>query len=171
MALKTLLAEQRHDIVDNWVKQVLATYSLDAAQIFHRQKDRFANPIGYNVKAGLTELYDSLIGDKVTELGKQMEELVKVRAVQQFQPSDSVAFVFLIKGIVRQFAEKLKVEPEPGDLFAFDGRVDIMALQIFDCYMGCRERLHQIRIGELESNRHILTDYAICPSRLARDKK
>ncbi len=46
-----------------------------------------------------------------------------------------------------------------------------MALQVFDCYMGCRERLHQVRIGELESNRHLMTDRAICPSRLTRDKK
>ncbi len=110
MALKTLLAEQRHDIIDSWVKQVLATYSPDAAQIFHRKKDRFANPIGYNVKAGLAECYESLVGDGEPELGRQMEELIKVRAVQQFQPSESIAFVFLIKDIVRQFAEKLKTE-------------------------------------------------------------
>jgi hypothetical protein len=171
MALKTILAEQRHDIIDTWVKQVLATYSPDAAQIFHRKKDRFANPIGYNVKAGLAECYDSLAGDGEPELGKQMEELVKVRAVQQFQPSAAIAFVFEIKDIVRQFGEKLKMVLEPADLFAFDGRVDQMALLVFDCYMGCRERLNQVRIRELESNRHILTDNAVCPSRLTRDKK
>lgn len=171
MALKTFLTEQKHYIVDDWVKQVLATYSPDAAQIFHRKKDRFANPIGYNVKAGLAECYDSLVGDGQPELGRQMEELIKVRAVQEFQPSAAMAFIFLIKGIVRHFAEKLKVEIEAADLFSFDGRVDKMALLVFDCYMGSRERLNQVRIRELESNRHILTDNAVCASRLSRKKK
>ena len=171
MALKTLLSEQRHDIIDSWVQKALATYSPEAAGIFHRQKDRFANPTGYNVKAGLAELYDSLAGDKEPELGRQMEELVKVRAVQQFQPAEAVAFVFLIKDIVRSFAEKLKVELDPAGLFSFDGRVDRMALCVFNCYMACRERLHQVRIRELESNRHLVTDRAVCPSRLVRKDK
>jgi hypothetical protein len=171
MSLKTLLQEQRHDIIDSWVKLVLSTYSPDAAEIFHRKKDRFANPIGYNVKAGLAECYESLTGDGEPELGKQMEELVKVRAVQQFKPSEAIAFVFLIKDVVRRFAEKLKTELDSSDLLIFDGRVDKMALLVFDGYMGCRERLHQVRIRELESNRHILTDRVVCPSRLPRDRK
>lgn len=171
MTLKTLLAEQRHYMLDTWAKQVLATYSPDAAQIFHRKKDRFANPVGYNVRAGLAECYDSLVGEEEPGVGRQMEELIKVRAVQQFPPSEAMAFVFQLKDIVRQFAEKLKMEVEPADLLALDGRVDRMALLVFDCYMGCRERLHQVRIRELESNRYVLTDQAVCPSRLARNKK
>ena len=171
MTLHTLLEEQRAYILEHWVKLLLATYSPDAARIFGKQKDRFANPIGYNVKAGLAELFEVLAGEELPVLGRQMEELVKVRAVQQFTPSEAMSFVFMFKDIVREFAEKQKVEPEAEALERLDRRVDQVALQLFDLYMASRERLHKVRIQELEANRHILTDHAKCPSRLVREEK
>jgi hypothetical protein len=171
MDLQTLLTEQKAYILEQWGKQLLATYSPDAARIFGKQKDRFANPIGYNVKAGLAELYEALTGGEEPSLGRQVENLIKVRAVQQFLPSEAVAFVFLFKQIVREFARNLEVELDGESLQQLDNRIDRVALQVFDLYMESRERLHQVRIRELEANRHILTDLAKCPSRLARQDK
>lgn len=171
MGLETLLAEQKAYMLEHWVKLVLETYSPDAARIFGKQKDRFANPIGYNVKAGLAELFEVLAGTEQPQLGRQMEELVKVRAVQQFAPSAAVSFIFLFKDIVRDFADKQKVELDSKALATLDRRVDQVAMQVFDLYMACRERLHKVRIQELESNRHILTDRAKCASRILREEK
>jgi len=170
MDLQTLLSEQKVYILEQWGKQVLATYSQDAARIFEKQKDRFANPIGFNVKAGLAELYEALTGGEEPRLGSQMENFIKVRAVQQFSPSEAIAFVFLFKQIVREFARKLEAELDAEILRQLDDRVDQVALQVFDLYMASRERLHQVRIRELEANRHILTDLAKCPSRLERQE-
>lgn len=171
MILKLFLAEHKDAILERWVTEVLATYSPDAATIFGRQKNRFANPIGYNVRQGLTELYDALAAGQISDrLSNYLEELVKIRAVQAFTPSESVAFVFYLKRIVRAVSDKAKENIDAVALAELDGRIDAAALSIFDCYMECRERLHKVRIGELESNRYIYTDFSRCPSAMMKQE-
>lgn len=171
MELGQFLHENKEDILERWTAEVLSTYSADAARIFGRQLNRFANPIGYNVRQGLLELYDAIAAGKIgDQLSNHLEELVKIRAVQAFTPSESVAFVFYFKRIVRAVSGKSQQPISADDLATLDGRVDAAALSIFDCYMDCRERLHQVRIHELESNRFIYTDLARCPSSIMKEE-
>ncbi len=169
--MKNFLTEKKKKIVQNWTDLVLDSYG--SPEFFKTQKNRFANPMGSTISEGLQEIYAILAEEK--ELGlvsKPLENIIKIRAVQDFTPSQSVSFVYLLKKIIRQeLARDKKSEVGQESLAALDNRIDQIALMAFDFYMDCRERLNQIRINEVLSGRHALTDGTKCVSAmLKRDK-
>lgn len=172
MKLHDLLIENKGAILDKWIDLVLASYPADASRIFKKQKDRFANPVGYNVSHCLAELYDALVEKTDLKLVLPViEELVKVRAVQTFSPSDAVSFVYILKQVVKEECEKEGMNSfDLQEWFDFETQADVVAYTVFDLYMTSRERLYQVRINELKSGKHIITDGG-CPSMMGKDKK
>jgi hypothetical protein len=89
--------------------------------------------------------------------------------VQDFLPSQAVFFMFMLKDVVR---EELATNGGvlPAETAEFEAAIDRAALQAFDIYMACRERLFQIRIRELQNGTHILTDGTQCASAWLKNK-
>jgi hypothetical protein len=162
------LAEKKEIIVKRWSDQVLDSYG--SPEFFKKQKNQFANPIGSTISAGLQDIYTVLAeGQELGRLYKPLENIVKIRAVQDFTPSQSTSFVYLLKTIVRQeLAKDKKSSVSQDSLLELDTRIDQVALMAFDIYMECRERLHQIRINEVLSGRHALTDGTKCVSAMLK---
>ena len=168
MSIETLLAPKKKVIVQKWIDQVLDSYG--APDFFKKQKNRFANPIGSTISEGLQNLFAILVeGRELTEAAKPLEEIIKIRAVQDFTPSMAVSFVYIFKNIVRTELSKEKNREEVLVLLsALDSRIDKIALMAFDYYMDCRERLHQIRVNEVLSGRSALTDGTKCVSAMLK---
>jgi hypothetical protein len=171
MNLETLLAPKKKAIIQRWIDQVLDSYG--SPEFFKKQKDRFANPIGATISEGLQDLYSILLADReLGEAARPLENIIKIRAVQDFTPSQSVYFVYLFKNIVREELAKEKNREEIlAALPALEARIDKVALMAFDFYMDCRERLHQIRVNEVLSGRHTLTDGTKCVSAMFKARK
>ena len=171
MDLQTLLAEKKKAIIQKWVDQVLDSYGSPA--FFKKQKDRFANPVGSTISDGLAKIFAFLLENKdLVEVSKPLENIIKIRAVQDFAPSQAVSFVYLFKDIVRQEAAREKnLDEMSAGLAALDARIDKVALMAFDIYMNCRERLHQIRVNEVLSGRSALTDGTKCISAMLKRNK
>ncbi|MCF6289844.1 MAG: RsbRD N-terminal domain-containing protein [Desulfobacterales bacterium] len=171
MSLDTLLDEKRADLGAKWIKLVLATYG--APEFLNSQQNRFANPIGYTVTAGIGKILQVLVsGSDLATAAAPLEEIIKIRAVQDFSPSDAVSFVFGLKQIVRhELRKELRDATVPADLAGFEARVDSLALMAFDLYMASRERLFQVRLNELKSGNHVLTDDMVCPSAFLRQER
>jgi len=170
MSIDTLLAPKKKAIIQQWIDQVLDSYG--SPEFFKKQKDRFANPIGSTVSAGLQNLFAILVeGRELNEAAKPLEDIIKIRAVQDFTPSKAVSFVYFLKNIIRQeLAREKNREEIPDALAVLDARIDRLALMAFDFYMDCRERLHQIRINEVLSGRSALTDGIPCASAMLKRK-
>ena len=168
MSIETLLAPKKKAIIDKWIDQVLDSYG--APDFFKKQKDRFANPIGSTISNGLQNLYAILVEEKdLAEAAKPLEDIIKIRAVQDFTPSMAVSFVYMLKNIVRQELGKEKNGEKVLELLVvLDSRIDNVALMAFDFYMDCRERLHQIRVNEVLSGRSALTDGTKCASAMLK---
>jgi hypothetical protein len=171
MNIETLLVEKKKVIVQKWIDQVLDSYG--SPEFFKKQKDRFANPIGSTVSDGLLKLYSVLAENRdIEEASKPLEDIIKIRAVQDFTPSIAVSFVYLLKNIVREELSREKNLEEPfASLSAFETRVDKAALMAFDFYMDCRERLHKIRVNEVLSGRSALTDGTKCVSAMLKNNQ
>jgi len=171
MNIETLLAPKKKVIVQRWIDQVLDSYG--SPEFFKKQKDRFANPIGAIISESLQELYAILLEEReLAEAAGPLENIIKIRAVQDFTPSQAVYFVFLFKGILRQELSREKNREEIlAGLPALEARIDKVALMAFDFYMDCRERLHQIRVNEVLSGRHTLTDGTKCVSAMFKARK
>ena len=172
MSLIDLLTENKADIVEKWIDHVLNCYPADTARIFKRQRDKFANPVGYHVTNTLTQVYKALIGDEeLSELQEVLEDLVKILAIQTAKPSDAASFIYMLKYVAAEECRKKGIDNfKLNDWLAFEAKVDAVAYAVFDLYMASRERLYQVRINELKSGNHILTDGA-CPSAAMRRNK
>jgi len=168
MNLETILAPKKKVITQKWIDRVLDTYG--APEFFKKQKDRFANPIGATISEGLQDLYAVLLEEReLGEAAKPLENIIKIRAVQDFTPSQSVAFVYQLKSIVREALDRDKNRDEfLAGMTALEARIDKVALMAFDLYMDCRERLHQIRVNEVLSGRSALTDGTKCVSAMLK---
>ena len=170
MKILQLLVEKETVIIKRWLKSVLAAFPADAVRFLEKQNDRFANPLGHNFSEGLTRLYRNLRSEEPGDITATLEQLMKVRAVQaEDTPAESLAFIFAIKDIIREECRKEWSPELDGEWPEFTARVDRMALQAFDLYMGSRERLFQVRIRELQSGRSALTDNMKCPSAMLRE--
>jgi hypothetical protein len=78
---------------------------------------------------------------------------VRIRAVQALAADEAVGFVLLLRRIVR---EQLDPPPPAEALAALDERIDRMALLAFDLFAQCRERLREIRAGEIARRTAVL---------------
>lgn len=144
--LKNLPAQTRTSILNSWIEAIHATYPENSANFIKLGKDRFQNPMGHTISASATAIIEGLAAEReAVDLVTPIEELIKVRAIQDFTPGEAVGIFFLLKGIVRQ---ELETE-DPQQLALFDALMDRLILQAFNSYTRCREKLHQIRVDEI----------------------
>ena len=170
MKILLLLVEKESAIVNKWLKHVLSGFPAGAVNFLEKQNDRFANPLGANFSEGLTALFRDLRSEEPGDVLATIEQLMKVRAVQAEQsPAESLAFIFALKDIIRQECRKEWTEEYDREWPELEARIDRLALQAFDLYMASRERLFQVRIRELQSGNHHLTDNMKCPSAMLRE--
>lgn len=168
MNLEQSLAEKKVIIVEKWVAAFLDTY--ESSSFFKKHKDPFANPIGSTVERAFYKifavLHDSM---ELDTADKHIEDVVKIRAVQEFTPSQAVSFMIDLKTIIRDTLKKEGELELVSILDILENKIDRLVLRAFDIYMECRERLFNIRLKELNSGRYIITENANCPSALAKN--
>lgn len=151
--LRELLEQKKSSIVDRWVESVLGSYPPGSLKFFKSQKDRFANPVGYAISSAAARSFDELIGgNDPGKIREALSEVIKIRAVQAFSPSDATRFVFALKKVVRDEVGEEIYEPKGyEELVDFESGIDVMALVAFDLYMDSREKVFQIRVNEVKS--------------------
>ena len=170
MDLNEALANKRKEILALWIERTLDSYT--SSGFFKRAKDPFANPVGVNISNGLTALFDLLLANADQQAFLEpLDTVVRIRAVQEFTPSQALAPFLELKWVVKQvFSAGKETRPLLATLDDLDCTIDRMALAAFDIYTACREQLYRNRVQELKSGRAILTD-AACPSALMRQER
>ncbi len=158
----------KEKIVDRWVEYTLSTYQ--SSGFFIKERDIFANPVGGNVREALNKLLPLLIkGAETQEMIPSLEQILKIRSVQEFSPSQAIAPLNAVKHITREIFQADKERQHlVAELYDFEFATDLAVLAAFDIYMQCRERLYLTRILEIKSGTHILTD-SKCPSAMLKD--
>ncbi|MFZ1060324.1 MAG: RsbRD N-terminal domain-containing protein [Candidatus Rokuibacteriota bacterium] len=141
------LAARKDAIVRAWLARTLETYPERTARFLAKEQDPFGNPVGQALKEALPALFDELLGAMdAGRLAPLLDGIVRIRAVQDFTPSQAVAFVFTLKKVIR---DELRGGEDKGeramDLGALDDRIDEVALLAFDLFMRCREQMFTIK--------------------------
>jgi len=151
MSLKDVLQEKKPAIVKKWFEAVLETYHENARGPLGKREAQFTNPVGYNLAQGIEGLFDAiregLIPDDVSRF---LDDMIRIRAVQDFTPSQAVAFIFEVKKIVRkELSGEILNDPHIlEDLAVWDSAVDDLVLFAFDIYMQCREKIYDLKANE-----------------------
>ncbi|MGD9950085.1 MAG: RsbRD N-terminal domain-containing protein [Desulfobulbus sp.] len=167
MELKEALAKKKKEILALWIERTLDSYI--SPGFFKKATDPFANPVGSNISMGLTRIFEALaIGEGAEAYAEPLDQVVRIRAVQEFTPGQAVAPILELKWVIKQiFSADKATQTLLGGLDQLDCEIDRIALAAFDIYSECREQLYRNRVAELKSGRSILTDSA-CPSALLK---
>jgi len=146
MELAALLEKKKETIVKKWFGQVIQTYAPDTAMFYQGQKDAFANPVGSTTRQLLAKLYTSLIKNYDNDsLASIIDPLIRIRAVQNFTPSQAAGFVFYLKPIIRDEYSKSRKRIPFDELLEMEARIDNLALIGFDVFMACREKIYSMK--------------------------
>lgn len=155
-ALLDSLAAQKATVLARWLDLVLDTYAPDTAALWKKNKDPFANPVRANLETGMRGVIEGLLaaGDGPLDaavFAPHLDTMVRVRAVQDFSPSQAVAFIFLLKKVVREALWPCLAEPRDFvELLALESALDMLAQFSFDIYGRCRESLAQLRVNQVK---------------------
>ena len=152
MHLKELLTKEKSVIISAWFDHLVDTYPSDSEYFLRNQMNEFSNPIGHTLRGETEKLFQLLLGDMNSiEMMASLDKIIRIRAVQDFKPSQAVGFIFSLKKIIRDKLLKAIVEQQMQDqFFAFESDIDKMSLYAFEVYTKCREDLLTVRWGELK---------------------
>lgn len=170
MTLKEILLEKKASVLERWFNLTVQTYPPDTAKFLGTRKNRFDNPVGVSLREAMENIYQGLIdGDEPTKAARFLDNVVRVRAIQDFTAAEAVSFVFVLKAALRQELNSWLANtgalsdalPDvlPGYL-AFESRIDELALLCFDIFMKCRETIYEIKANEVKDRTYRLLQMA-----------
>ncbi len=140
------ITESKEALLEKWFEQTLATYASQTLRFLHGEKDPFRNPVGHILRANLATLVEEITGQmNAARIQAALENIVRLRAVQDFTPSQAVSFVYLLRDILPK--------ESPSDV---QRRIDELALLAFDLYMKCREEIYDIKAREARRKVYVL---------------
>ena len=148
-----LIRQNKEEIAKAWIETTLSAFKADAAKFYSTSEDPFANPVGTAVKTGIKDLLDALLEKKFepTQMANHLDRIVQVYCVQEFPPSFTVAFVFLLKNVLRKkFSKELKEPRTFAGYLDFESKIDRTAGLAFDVYLKYRMRIAEIRVNEIK---------------------
>lgn len=151
MNIKTLLADKRKAILNRWLTAIANTYPSDAANFLLRDRNRFSNPVGQTFACEIETLFNALIDQaSLDAVTTSLENINKIRAVQDFSASQAVVYIFFLKTAIREeFDGYLDDLGFAGDLRSLESSIDGLAMMAFDSYMKCREKLFEVRCSDI----------------------
>ncbi|MYL84389.1 hypothetical protein GTA51_14770 [Desulfovibrio aerotolerans] len=155
LKLVDYLVLEQQAVLDAWFDLVLGTYAESTAVLWKKRDDPFANPVRHRFEAGMRGIVTNLatcgpVPDAAT-FTPLLDEIVRVRAVQDFTPSQATSFVFLLKKAIREVLwPKIAEDNLFVELLALESSIDVLALFALDIYCQCREKIAALRIDQIK---------------------
>jgi hypothetical protein len=158
MNLHRLLQKKKSAIRKRWLDEIFTSYPPDACHFLKDEMDVFANPVGHTISANADYILEGLIkGDDTSSLSPYLEWIIRIRAVQDFTPTQVVSFVGSLKsatiGLLQTDIQKHNLWEEWEELSA---RIDTLTLMSFEIYTKMKEKIHSIQMKELEKSEKFL---------------
>jgi hypothetical protein len=153
MRLNTLLLQKKAAIIKKWFALVIDTYPSDTSKFLKSQKDPFANPVGRTIYQGLETLFDELLkGIDYETITSSLDPIIRIRAVQNFSPSQATGFIFFLKNVIRDSLRKEILDEQIiSELLLFESKIDKLSLIAFNLYIQCREKIYELKANEMKN--------------------
>ncbi len=148
--LEKVLSKNKAAIAKQWFHLAAQTYAVDTAKFLQSKTDPFANPVGSTLMTGLDGILEHLIhATDPNTLHSHLDSIIRIRAVQDFSPSQATAFILSLKKVLRDyFAKELRDSRLAAEFIELESSIDQICLIAFDIYMQCREKVYQISANE-----------------------
>ena len=121
-----LLLQKKNVIVEKWIESIITSYPKETYEFLRLQKNRFSNPAGYIISDSADKIFSEIInGYDAETISRSLIDIMKLRAVQDFLPSQAVGFVFVLKQIIRsEIGPEVHDEKISQELSELDSRID-----------------------------------------------
>ncbi|HOA82933.1 MAG TPA: RsbRD N-terminal domain-containing protein [Thermodesulfovibrio thiophilus] len=147
MEINSVFSKKRQAIIDKAFNLTISTYPEGGISFLKGKHEQFTNPVGYNIYQSIQKIVDNLIADESLEsFVSSIEEIIRIRAVQDFTPSQAVGFIFLLK---KAIYDELYNDVDLFQLMDYLSRIDSLALIAFDIFMKYREKIYDLKSKEL----------------------
>ncbi len=158
MELVKRLSDVKQEMVREWIRKTMDSYPTEALNVFNRNKDKNANPLPHIISKNIELLFEELLhGISPEKTAPILGDIVRLKAVQDFIPSDALKFVFELKPIIREhFKDEIGEKNVMNELWKFEQEIDKLAGMAFDLYVKSREKLFEIRANEIKNQTHML---------------
>ena len=101
--IEGILPGKKADIVKKCFDLTVEAYPPETAGLLKRERDRFLNPVGFTIRSEIENIFDEVVGAMDAErLFASLENIIKIRAIQNFAPSEAISFVYLLKRSIRE---------------------------------------------------------------------
>lgn len=163
MNVAALFHAHRDEAVRLWTEAVYATYPFETPGFLRTRHDPFGNPAAQMTKEAACMLFDAAAGNDVDmdAIKAALDRFVKLRAVQQHTPGQSLGIFYLMKPVMRRLImPRMAAEGLMDAYLEAESRVDSLAMLAFDIYSAARETLAQSRIDEIRNQHAQLTRWA-----------
>ncbi len=156
--MEQLLFSRKRAILEEWRRAVLATYPAETVSFLTAEKDPFCNPIGHVLtQTGELLLEIALSGVERGRAEDGLGDIVRIRAVQDFSPSQALSFVDAMRKAIRHEILPMVVEKTGlGHLLSIESRLDEALLIALDLYVACKKQIDDIRIKEAKAEKERL---------------
>ena len=157
MVLENLLSQNQKAILKRWFDLILETYPRETASLMRKDRNQFANPVGFMISQEIEVLFKGLLeGANPEGFSASLNSIIKLRSVQDLSPSQATGFIFLLK---KAIGETIKSEGQEETIqdewLRFHSKIDELALHAFDVYMDCREKICEIRVKKAQAEREM----------------
>jgi hypothetical protein len=144
------LKDKKQNLVNQWFSAVIDTYPKESAKFFKSNTDPFANPVGNTIKQNLVLLFDQVIKSQMdaSAAKEALDPIIRIRAVQEFAPSQALSFITRIKQIIAKEISSRRKDIDTSFLPVIDAHVDELMLIAFDIYTACKHQIYSLRINE-----------------------
>jgi hypothetical protein len=154
MKLGKILEKKKPAVLKKWLGEIFDTYPADTSRFLKGERDMFANPVGHTITANAERILAGLIkGDDPQSLSVHLEQIMRIRAVQDFTPSGAVSFIAHLKKVI---TGQLETELNKYSLWAewaeFETRIDILTQRAYELHMEMKNRIAIIRTREIDKN-------------------
>jgi hypothetical protein len=151
--LKGLLSKKKSAILKRWLDLILETYPPETASFLKKHNDPFTNPVGQTILYGIEGILNELLSE--TESGKTssfLEDIIRIRAIQDFSAAQAISFIFLLKKVVgEELRDEINENRLHEEMLSLDSKIDELALLSFDIFMKSREKIYELKATEVKN--------------------
>jgi hypothetical protein len=150
--LQKFLQLNRDSILEKWVDETINSYDPEMVRFLKKEKNQFSHPIRNTILTSLEKILDGILTGIGVEEYHSLEDMIKIRAVQEFSPSEALSFLFNLKKIIRkELLDSKQNDRLISETCLFDEKFDTLYSLAFDIYSDCRTKIQDIKISEIKS--------------------
>ena len=152
MILNKLLQQREDTIRRRWMEKIVDSYPDKTAVFLKQKRNQFANPVGHILASNVEVILQRFLQEAdLKEFRVPLSEIIRIRSVQTFSPSQAISFVYLLKDTIRdELQDEVRDRQAFGELLEIEDRVDELGSLAVDLYMQSRERIFELRVNEIK---------------------